>query len=360
MSTPPFEEKELEVVNELPAFGLFPVLTELAYPITPKDAYLGVFNKEPVWQLINIEDRVFTPRIIPDNVARGLVSENRPFDNEKEAGGPDMFGIPWVYVSVVGGSMVRPGTPFLEDANDWYDKLVWPDIDSWDWEGSAAENNGTFLTPDRFNKVWIQNGWFERLISFMDFEGASIALVDEDQEDAVKDLLLKLSDLYIRIIDKFLEHFENINGFYIHDDWGSQQNTFFSPAIAEEFIVPAMRKVTDHVHSRGVLAELHSCGNNMAQVENYIAAGWDSWTPQPMNDTRKLYHEYGDKIIIGVKGDDYGPDASEEERRAAARAYADEFCLPDKPSLFNIETSYLLTPDYREELYKQSRINYAR
>ena len=41
-------------------------------------------------------------------------------------GGPDMFGIEWEYVPVAGGSMVRPGTPLLEDANDWNQILKLP------------------------------------------------------------------------------------------------------------------------------------------------------------------------------------------------------------------------------------------
>jgi hypothetical protein len=360
MSTYPFDEKELEVVGEMPANALMPVTAEFNYPVTPREAYEAtILRRQPIWQLVNTEDRIFTPRIIPDNVARGLVSEHRPFDSNKEAGGKDMFGIEWEYVPLVGGSMVRPGLPLLSDATEWYDKLIWPDIDSWDWEGSAKENNGTFLVPNRYNKVWFQTGWFERLISFMDFEGASVALIDEDQQEAVAELMLRLSDFYIRIFDYYLRYYENIGGFYVHDDWGSQQNTFFSPAVASEIIVPAMRKVTDYLHGRGVPAELHSCGQNMAQIENFIAAGWDSWTPQLMNDTRRLYHEYGDQILIGVAGDDYDSHATEEERRAAARAYADEFCVPEKPSFFNIEAGYLLAPDYREELYRQSRINYA-
>jgi hypothetical protein len=359
MRVPPFDEAELEVVGEMPPNPLTPATQEFRYPVTPREAYEATLRHRPIWQLINTEDRIFTPRIIPDNVARGLVSEARPFDPEREAGGNDMFGVAWEYVPLVGGSMVRPGAPLLEDANEWREKLIWPDIDSWDWETSAEENNENYLTPERYNKVWFQNGWFERLISFMDFEGASVALIDEDQQDAVAELMLALSDLYIRVFDAYLRYFKNIGGFYIHDDWGSQQNSFFSPAIAQRLIVPAMRRVTDHLHARGMIAELHSCGRNMVQVENYIAAGWDSWTPQAINDTRAIYHAYGDRIIIGVAGDDYGPDATDEQQRAAARAYAEEFCHPDKPSIFNIETGHLLKPAYRKELYRRSRVRYA-
>ena len=210
-----------------------------------------------------------------------------------------MFGIEWVYVPVAGGSMVKPGNPLLKDANEWKEKLVWPDIDSWDWESSAKNIN--LSSSDQFNMAWFLNGWFERLISFMDFDNAVVALIDEDQKDAVKELFDRLSDLYIRIIDKYLEYFPGIDGFCIHDDWGAQKDTFFSPDTAMEMIVPAMKKVTDYLHSKGLIAELHSCGMLEKQVPSIIAAGWDTWTPQAMNDTQKIYELYGDQIIIGVR-----------------------------------------------------------
>jgi len=39
----------------------------------------------------------------------------------------DFFGVDWVYVPSVGGSMPRPGVkPLLEDVNDWPEKIVFP------------------------------------------------------------------------------------------------------------------------------------------------------------------------------------------------------------------------------------------
>ncbi|MDR1299038.1 MAG: methyltransferase, partial [Oscillospiraceae bacterium] len=256
------------------------------------------------------------------------------------------------------------------------DKLVWPDVDSWDWEGAAKYNagylSGRFGPPgqaqpsadekrEKFTVCWFLNGWYERLISFMDFEGAIMAMIDEDQQNAVKELFDKLSDLYIKILDKYITHFPQIDGFCIHDDWGSQKETFFSPTLAAEVIVPAMRRVTDFAHSKGKACDLHSCGQLLKQIPNFIAAGWDSWSGQLMNDTQKIYELYGDKIIVGVTPDLFDPTGTAEpEQRAAAREYADKFCRPGKPSVFNTYGSSVLTPAYREELYIRSRENYSK
>jgi len=356
-----FDPKELTVKSELPnMFGGSPIPL-YDFPVTPKEAFTAFYKREPVWQITGIESRLFTPDVLPDNIARAFVFEDKPFDNEANGGGKDMFGIEWEYVPSARGSMVRPGKPFLSDANEWREKIVWPDIDAWDWENAAKRNNDTFLATDFFNVCWFQTGWFERLISFMDFEGAVMALIDEDQKDAVKELFDKLTDFYIRIFDKFISYFPKIDAFSIHDDWGSQKETFFSPAVAAEMIVPYMRRVTDFIHSKGKFCDFHSCGQITRQVPNMIAAGWDSWGGQNMNDTRKIYELYGDKLLIGVIPDMFDPEtASEEEQRAFAKAYADEFCNPDRPSYLSHYGMALLTSAYREELYKRSRENYQK
>lgn len=356
MSVPKFVLNELKIKDEVP--GLFggPNIPLYSFPITMKEAYVTVYKKNPVWQITGLERNTFTPKVNPDNVARAFVFDGT---NTIQSGGTDMFGIEWEFIPQVGGSMVRPGKPLLEDANEWYEKLVWPDIECWDWEG-CAKANIQYLNTDKLNACIFLNGWYERLISFMDFENAIVAMIDEEQKNAVKELFDKLTELYINILDKYLTYFPQIDLFIIHDDWGAQKETFFSPETALEMIVPYMKKVTDFLHSKGKLCELHSCGQLMKQVPNIIAAGWDSWNPQNMNDTQKIYDLYGDKLRVAVIPDSFDPiTATEEEQREAARNYAKKYCNPKKPSLFNFYASHMLTPVFREELYKQSRICYS-
>jgi len=359
---PKFDIKELEIIRRtVPTINMSSI-NIYNYPVTPKEAVIAMMNRKPIWQIVGVERKVFSPWLLPDNVARAFVVEEKSFDPLIDGGGKDMFGIEWEYIPQVGGSMVRPGKPLLEDANEWREKVVWPDIDSWDWEGTAKLNNDTFLESDDYINCWFQNGFYERLITFMDFEGAAMAMIDEDQQGAVIELFDKLADLYIRIFDRFISYFPKIDGFYFHDDWGSQRETFFSPSLCAEIIVPAMKKVTDFLHSRRKYCDLHSCGQLLKQIPNMIAAGWDSWSGQAMNDTHKIYELYGDKILVGVVPELPDSETSpEDEQRAAAGAYADKFCNPKKPSYLNAyATREMITDAYYEELYKCSRENYSR
>ena len=359
MAVTAFDPKELKVVSERPGFLGGPAIPIFDFPVKPKEAYKALYKREPIWQVTGIESQMFCPKVNPDNIARAFVVDGSGM-KLGEGGGVDMFGIEWEYIAQVGGSMVRPGKPYLDDANEWQERVIWPDIDKWDWEQAAKENK-EFLSSDNFIMCWLMNGWYERLISFMDFENAAYAMIDEDQQDAVKQIYDKLSDLYIRLIDKYLQYFPQINGFCIHDDWGSQRETFFSPALAAEMIVPAMKKVTDYLHSKGIFCDLHSCGQLFKQVPNMIAAGWDSWSGQAMNDTHKIYELYGDKLLIGVIPGSYDSTTkSDQEQIEAANKYAAAFCNPKKPCITSAYGSNVLTAVYREELYKQSRTNFSK
>ena len=44
--------------------------------------------------------------------------------------------------NVAQGSTVCPGTPLVDDANDWKVSIPFLDVDSWDWEGFAQQKQG--------------------------------------------------------------------------------------------------------------------------------------------------------------------------------------------------------------------------
>ena len=358
MSSIPFSKDELEVVREVPVYRRpnLPKIPIYNFPVSPRDAFHAFYKKEPVWQLTGIETVRFCPAVYPDNVARGYIIEENPLPME-EWGGKDIFGIEWVYDENNRGSAVVPGAPLFTDANSWEDKLVWPDVNAWDWAGSA-EANKDYLSSDNAVVPVIMNGYFERLVTFMDFGNAAIALIDDGQKDAVHRLFAKLSELYIEIVDKFIDYF-NVDGFIVHDDWGSQASPLFSVDTAAEMIVPAMKILTDHIKKRGRVAELHSCGSLDVQVPNMIAAGWDTWSPQIINDTYELYDKYGDRIIIGVIPEKIQEDANEESQRKAAADFVEKFCHPSKLANVSIYGAENITPVFREELYRLSRKTFS-
>ena len=348
----PFSEEELKVVGQFPkTTPIGNIIEKFNTPVTARENYLAfLHNEAPCW-LPNGDYITFCPAIIPDNVARNGVIEATPCEKQD---GLDMFGVQWVFIPTAGGCMVPPGRAILEDANDWPAVIHFPDVDSWDWAG-CAERNREFLA-DRDAPVFMThyNGLFERLISFMDFENAAVAMIDPEQKDAVKALFSALCDLYIHIIDLEKDYFD-MTAILFHDDWGSQKAPFFSIDTYREMILPYIQRLTAHCHSRGIIFELHSCGCSQLLAPAIAESGIDMWRPQPMNDIDKLYELYGDKFKLGVRQPIFAPAATDEEKIAAAKELVAKYNVPGK---YVYTMSHFQDPLFRRTLYRESRLAY--
>ena len=345
----PFEKNELKPIDMIPGMFGGPESPLLNTPVSPRENIAAMYyDRSPYWVPGAADTGVIHPSIYNDRLGRG-----------GPGGTTDAFGITWEYVEQVHGSIVRPGAPLLADVNEWKDKIIFPDIDQWDWAAAAADEANKIDTRRSFQLSFVNGFWFERLISFMDFLPAAMALIDEDQTDAIKELFEATTNFAIKLVDKICEYWPAIDGFNVHDDWGSQRSPFFSNETAYELFVPHMRALTDHIHSKGRFATLHSCGHNFTRIQCFIDGGFDSWEPQLMNDTPALYEQFGDKIMISIAPEIPNKDtATDDDMRAAARNFVDRFCLPGKPSFL----SYFgagLTSAFFEELYEYSRKHYG-
>jgi hypothetical protein len=339
----PFSEDELKIVGEYPApFPGMPPLPKYNTPITPAENYeLIIQGERPLWVPTMNDIRMEMGGFLPDNEAR-------------LKGGKDFFGLEWVFVPVAMGATRKPGDPYITDMNTWKGKISFPDVDKYEWE-TLKES----MDPDdkRVSHVTILNGIFERLISFMDFDRAAMALIDEDQEDAILEFFDMQADFYCKLVDKYVEY-ANPRIISFHDDWGSQRAPFFSPDTVRKMILPSLKKVLSHIRSKGAFVEMHSCGRTEMLVPIYIEAGVQSWTPQPMNDQKMLYDTYGDKLFLGLAPPDIDPEASEKELYAGLEEFVDYYCQPGKPpvAVFAMSLEKKFHPKLGEAVYKLSRI----
>jgi hypothetical protein len=296
------------------------------YPITEKENYERIFaGKKPVYMPFMTDMLAFSPRVIPDHLVRAFVLEMDALlpGAAGVEGGLDMFGVEWQYVPITGGSMVKPGDPKIKDITKWEEYITFPDLDSWDWEGSKARNAPLF-NPDRMTRVWLMNGLNERLISLMDFANVMVAYVDEDQKDGVHRFYDKLCDFYDDLIDHYHRYF-NADVLMFNDDWGTMRGPQFSLATAREMIVPYIKRIVESCHKRGMYFELHCCGKNDILVPAMIEAGVDFWCPQEViNDFDLLYELTRDKLHIAIPTDST-PEMTDEEALESAKRFMDKY-----------------------------------
>ncbi len=340
-------EQEMQVVGSTKIFpmgksGLSNMIDspKLNTPISPKENYrLLVNEKAPLWMPFHNESFSFNIKDFPDNTARAFVSEAADFSPE-ERGGRDWFDIEWEYMPEAGGSMVAPGNPKVKDLYEWENYITFPDLDKIDWDAIAERNEGIF-DADRSVTITQFSGLFERLISFVDFEEAALAMIDEDGQEAVHRLFDKLCTFYMDLVSRCKEHFP-FDIYVFHDDWGSQRAPFFSLETCREMLVPYVKKLVDHCHSLGIIFNFHSCGKSEMLVPAMIEAGIDIWVPQSMNDVVMLLVKHGDAMCFGASPALLKGDASDDEIEKAAADFVEKYkghknmvCFPrgEQPSL---------------------------
>lgn len=349
MNKIPFDKSETETgrVYEEGTPRAYPAFDT---PISYRENWLAALNhKKPQWAPMRMDCINFLPRCIPDNIARVFVMDGHPQENM--TGGKDMFGVDWVYVPDVRGSMVRPGSPMLTDISQWESVIKFPDIESWDW-AKSAEISKEYRDTDRIMEGWQFSGFFERLISFMDFEAAAVALIDDDQKPYVHELLQAVTDLYKKIIVKQKEYF-NLDMLFFHDDWGGQASPFFSLATCREMLVPYFKQIVEFCHENGMLFNFHNCGKNEMLFPAIVEFGADCWSGQAINDKIMLREKYGDKIMIGINHP-LTEESTDEEVEEFAQWYMDTFWsdMAERPVFLDETRPHA---GLRKRLYELSR-----
>lgn len=352
----PFSTEEMVPLCVQPGFPGAPSRTLWHSPCTPRENLLAAIDTKECPFLPNVLDmRGMNPAFLLDNRARGTVMDGGEPFVPNPAGERDVFGVEWIYDPEINGSMVRPGSPLIEDIEDWEEAIQFPDPSQWDWAGQAKASQEYLSDPLWARKSTIFTGFFERLISFMDFENAAVAMVDEDSQPFVHGLFDRLADLYITYVEHFKEHF-NIDILEIHDDWGSQAAPLLSADTIREMVLPYLTRVAHRAHELGVAVEFHSCGKIECLVPLMVEAGVDLWMGQDVNDKKAVVDAWGDQLIVEVEVPELGEDATDEEIWEAAQAFADEFIIPGKPVALSIySAAHANRPLFTETLYEISR-----
>ena len=338
-----FSNSELTVRDTVPApFG--PPVELYTTPITPKENMLRLYEgKTPMWIPFAAGDmNHLMLDCDPENQARG-----------PETKGPrlDGWGVEWVFVDVVGGAMVKPGNPKVKDIEHWEDYVTPPDPDTWDWEG-CYERNKDKIRPDRATYIAVPGCLFERLIAVLDVDNALVALIDEDQQEAVHRFFRAVTDVHKKFYANCKKWF-NPDIVNFNDDWGTQKSEFFSVPTVREMLLPYTRELGEYVHSLGMYWDLHCCGKVEKLVPIFIEEHMDSWGGQPLNDKAGLKRKYGDQFIF-THSPQVDPEATEEEKEKAIAEFmagigADNRVICDARD-----------PYIRRRVYEESRKNYDR
>ncbi len=187
------------------------------------------------------------------------------FDNPA----PDDWGCIWEVTEVKNMGQVVKGP-----LDDWsaLDSYIPPDpadpfyFKQVDKDIAGAGDRYVCLTSHftLFERLHMLHGFTRTLEDFY-FEPEKI--------ECVLDMVL---DFKIAQIDEIHRRYGGrVHGVFLTDDWGTQNATFISPALFNDFFFDRYRTLVDRYHEHGYHFILHSCGKINEFVDSFIDIGVD-------------------------------------------------------------------------------------
>lgn len=204
----------------------------------------------------------------------------------------------------------------IKDICEWQKYVTAPNLNYSDeaWEAAIAQA-AAVDRKEKYVTAFMAPGLFEQTHFLMRMENALMNFYEEPE--AMHELIDYLTQYELDYAKEVIEHIHP-DALFHHDDWGSQISTFLSPAMFEEFFVPAYKKIYGYWKENGVEIIVHHSDSYAATLVPYIIEmGIDIWQGvMTTNNISEMIEKYG-KDITFMGGVDSGvvdrPDWSKEQ-----------------------------------------------
>lgn len=190
-----------------------------------------------------------------------------------------------------------PEKILVKDIEHWQDYVKRPQASGFSDEqwgitlemASKIDRNEQFVTP------FIAPGLFEQCHHFCEIQNAMIYLYE--YPDEMHDLVKFLKDWELELAEEICSHLHP-DAILHHDDWGSQQSTFMSPTMFEDFYMDAYKEIYGYYHAHGVELIVHHSDSYAATlVPDMIEMGIDVWQgAMSTNNLPELVAKYQGQI----------------------------------------------------------------
>jgi uroporphyrinogen decarboxylase len=195
----------------------------------------------------------------------------------------DEFGTIWRSSGTKGGDWSK-GHPFRGPFQDegmgqgWehFDDYKFPDpsiplrykvVNTGRWKEIAEDRYllGTLNTSGIFNRCSQMRGFSEFLID----------LARNRYHDKVNNLIRKITEFNLVVIEKLKEYCPTLDSIFITDDFGTQKSAFISPRIFKKYFKDPYKKIVSLTHDLRMDFLLHSCGDILALLPEFVDIGID-------------------------------------------------------------------------------------
>ena len=235
--------------------------------------------KENVLRVMQHKEPEYMP--MPSDLNFGFPSPIREVGKTDDGSpGLDWFGQSWTFEPTIGGYNPTPNVHLITDITRWREQMKFPDLDAIDWEAAAAKDTARWDRENKFSRITVGYGLWERMFSTMEFTEALMSLIDEPE--ACYDFFGAVADYKIDLFNRIIRYYKP-DQIVFHDDYGNSRSMFMSPETWRELIKPHLQRVIDCVTSQGVFYEHHCCGNFIPIMEEIADMGASSINPFQIN-----------------------------------------------------------------------------
>ena len=182
------------------------------------------------------------------------------------------------------------------DVAEWRKHVHMPETSFSDEEWEPAVKRAEAVDrDDQFVAAYIAPGIFEQCHYLCEMQATMMNFYEEPE--AMAELINYIADWEVEYAKDFCKHVHP-DALFHHDDWGSQISTFIAPAMFEEYILPAYKRVYGTYKDLGVELIVHHSDSYAATLVPYmIEMGIDIWQGvMRTNDINKLIETYGGQI----------------------------------------------------------------
>ncbi len=156
---------------------------------------------------------------------------------------------------------------------------------------------------------WKKKGWWTQCLLWYGFDVTHswavgterlLMALAEDPEWCV-DMFNHYLDVNIALLDQVIDAGYTFDSTYCYDDLGFKNNQFMSLNMFRELLKPVHARAIAWAHSRGMKAHLHSCGNVMPFVPEFVEIGLDCLNPLEIKagmDPVALKRDFGSKLVF--------------------------------------------------------------
>ncbi len=252
--------------------------------------------------------------------------------------------------------------------------IVCPDITEWkktvhapnvifpaeEWEPYIKEVE-KIDRKEYFVTQFVAPGIFEQCHYLQEIQNCLINFYEEPE--AMHELIDYLTEWELQYAEQICKYLKP-DALFHHDDWGSQQSTFISPAMFEEFFLPAYKKVYGYYKDHGVELIVHHSDSYAATLVPYmIEMGVDIWQGvMNTNNIPELIKKYGGKITFmggidsaTVDRPDWTREMVATEVRKACENCGTKYFIPNTSQGLAISTYPGVYEAVSEEIDKMSK-----